>query len=261
VKFDSTDPLTARSRFVSRKIDNIIRLSGIFLVSVLVLSWAISNLIPGFSPMLVADALMLGGVYYLYVLWEKRPIKIRCPHCKKIISSRTPWVCMVCGTKNIDTENHPFVACCKNKDCGSEPKAYRCHHQDCRKMIFLTEDEDDTNYAHNLNSPDEIPAPDEHAEKLRGLREMKEKILAEREIAILKEDMRKLEKLKKTDEDDDLTIIEKVEKEVGYIMGHEEAEAVLLKKYAEDFKGNPALVRRYKMAVNLVIQSLKSKRM
>jgi hypothetical protein len=257
--FDSTDPLTSRSRFETRKFRNFSSLFVIFLVSVVVFSWFVSKVFPGFIPLLIVDAIVLGAIYYLYNSWSNQPIKIRCEHCDKIISSRTPWVCGVCGTKNTDTANYPFVSKCKNENCGCEPKSYRCHH--CNEFIFLTEDEDTLNYAHSVNSPAEMPEPDKHAEDLKALREKKAEKLEEREIAIVEADIQKLEKLKKAESNDDRKIDEIVEGEVEYVMGLERLEATLIKKYEEEFKGNPALVKRLKMTAKAVIQSKRAARL
>jgi hypothetical protein len=261
VKFDSTDPLTARSRFVSRTFANCIRLAAVFLVSIIPLSWLVSGLYPGFAPMLVVDALVLGGVYYLHLLWEKRPVKIRCGQCGKIISSSTPWVCGVCGTKNTDTEHFPFMFKCKNKDCGTEPKAYRCHHQDCGAMIFLTEDEDATNYAHNVNSPAEMPPRDQHADELRSLREKKERILEEREIAIVEEELKKFEKRMADAGKSRPSATELVKQDVDYIMELEEVEAALLASYEEKYRDNKPMLKRMRTALKASVQSRKAERM
>ena len=37
------------------------------------------------------------------------------------------------------------------RSCGIEPKSYQCHHKDCGKLIFFTDDQSLRNYAYCLN--------------------------------------------------------------------------------------------------------------
>lgn len=109
-------------------------------------------------PVLLIDALALGGAYWLYTIWDKRPLQIVCNHCDKIILSNTPWVCGACGETNFDTERHSILEQCQK--CGTAPKAYKCHH--CRELIFFSKDEDKRNPATGLN---ETREPDEPTKK------------------------------------------------------------------------------------------------
>jgi hypothetical protein len=103
----------------------------------------------------IADIILMGLLYYFFFfILEHRPIKLRCPHCEKIIRSNTPWVCGFCQKKNANTDTFPFIEKCEH--CSAEPKAYKCHHILCGKIIYLTDDELEPNYAHCLNSPAEI---------------------------------------------------------------------------------------------------------
>lgn len=155
--FESTDPLRSRPQFIARPYVNMAVIAGLFILCVSALSIWVSNLLPGrLLPMLTVDAIALGGAYGLYMLWDKRPIWMRCGHCRKLISSNTPWFCTICNRPNRNSADYPFVHKCEH--CGAEPKAYRCHHPECGKLIFLSADEDATNYAHRLNSPVEVQA-------------------------------------------------------------------------------------------------------
>jgi len=121
---ESTNPLTSRDRFKTRTFRNVVVIGVLFILVVIVMSELISVLSPGESiPMLIGDAIALVGAYYLYIVWDKRPIRLSCPKCERIISSNTPWVCGFCGKENRNANEFPFVdKCCH---CGAEPKEYR----------------------------------------------------------------------------------------------------------------------------------------
>ena len=182
--------MTSRARFKSRTSDNIAILVTAFVIVVFLASGVTAIIFSSFLPMFGVDAIAIGAVYYFYILWNKRAIRLRCRSCKKIVVSNTPWVCTVCGKSNLNTAEFPFVHECQH--CGSEPKAYRCHNQQCRELIFLSEDEDQTNYAHRFNSPDDIPKPDGRANKRQAHQETKEDKENEIAIAELDEKLRKI---------------------------------------------------------------------
>jgi hypothetical protein len=186
--FESTDPFHARAQFEWRGFRNVAVLFGFFipLVALLsLLSWALRV---GPMGMLVFDAAAIGFVYHLYGVWQKRPIKLVCEQCKKIILSNTPWVCGFKQCKNTNPDKFPFIHKCEH--CGAEPKAYHCHHSKCPEIIFLTEDKLDRNYAYCLNSPDEVPPPDPHDLKLETMAKRKRYKTAQAEIAKLDEDLK-----------------------------------------------------------------------
>jgi hypothetical protein len=174
VLFESTDPLSSKFQFKLKNLKNGVFILGISALFVSLLSLGACYLSLGFMAMLIGDAIVLAGAYFLFTLWDKRPIQIRCPNCCKIVSSSTPWVCKACGVKNMDTVNFPFVNKCEA--CGVEPKAYRCHHNNCGEMIFFSEDQDETNYASCLNSPREVKTvePDERTTRLEKYKTDKE---------------------------------------------------------------------------------------
>ena len=143
------NPRTAKFRFKHRELSNGVLIAIVGIILIFVFSH--------FSWWWIADIVLMGLLYfYLFYILEHRPIKLRCPHCEKIIRSNTPWVCGFCKKTNADTNEFPFVRHCEH--CGAEPKAYKCHHQKCGEMIYLTDDELEPNYAYCLNSPAEISA-------------------------------------------------------------------------------------------------------
>lgn len=147
--------MSSRARFKSRNLVNCAILFVIFVLLVGIFSWVALGIFSSMAVMLVGDVIALGVIYFLFTTWDKQAIQLDCVKCGKQISSNTPWVCKACGAKNFDTENFPFLFKCK--ECGVEPKAYRCHHKKtdgsiCGTMLFLTKDQDATNYAHCLTT-------------------------------------------------------------------------------------------------------------
>lgn len=213
--------------------------------------------------MLVGDAIALGVVYYLFTIWDKRPIQLRCTNCRNTISSSTPWVCRNCGAKNLDTENYPFLFKCEK--CGVEPQAYRCHHKkadntDCGEMLFFGPDKNANNYAYCLNSPAEIPKPDQHAAELKELREKRERVIEERELKLVEEDLLKIQKRVTSETVEKPNAKTLVEEDIKYMMELEEIEAALMAKYEQQYAGNKKLLKRMKMALKASLQSKRSGR-
>jgi len=135
--------------------------------------------------MLAVDVATIGVAYYCFTVWDKRPIGFDCNHCGKYIASNTPWVCGFCGKPNNNANEYPFVDKCAH--CHDEPKAYKCHHKGCGKIIFLTPDMLETGYAYCLNSPSEIPRPDERVQAVKQKQNEKQAKLHELEMAELDE--------------------------------------------------------------------------
>jgi hypothetical protein len=187
--FETSDPLRSRWQFNARVYVNMAHIAIIFVAAVLWLSFMISRLFPGdMSAMLVGDAIALGVAYCLYAVWEKRPITLACRKCEGVILSNTPWTCGVCKKSNLNAAEYPFVHKCQY--CGAEPKSYKCHH--CGALIFFSRDEDSTNYAYALNSPAEMPKPDERVEKLKKARERKEEKEMQLQMAQLEEHLKRI---------------------------------------------------------------------
>lgn len=140
-------PLQARQWFKLRAPVN----WAITIVVFIPLVFLLQNMLPVF----IADVIAIALVFCLFFFFlHKRAIAIECPHCGKYIGTNTPWVCGVCGTKNLRVDDFPFVNRCENKECGCEPKAYKCHHFDCGKLIFLSNDQSEINYAQCVNMPE-----------------------------------------------------------------------------------------------------------
>lgn len=176
------NPLTAKLRFKFRTFFNWLIVIGIFaFVAAVFDNWVI-------------DALAIAILFYLYFfILDKRTIGMDCCHCGKHIASNTPWACGFCKEPNKNAREHPFVDACEH--CGNEPKAYKCHHTGCEKLIFLTEDKLETNYAHVLNASSEIPEPpkpDERAVKVKTHQETKQDKEHELEVAKLDEQLKQI---------------------------------------------------------------------
>ena len=244
--FESTNPLTSRNRFKSRTFLNLAVIAAIFIASVVVLSWLASLLFPGFLPLLLVDAACIAGAYCLYILWHQRPIRLRCPECERVILSNTPWVCGVCKQPNRNTADYPFVHRCEHEGCRTEPKAYKCHL--CHELIFLSEDEDKTNYAHSLNSPAEIPQPDERMEKLKKVKEKKQDKNDKIELAELDERLRTIRKRLKVEKKKSAK--ESLKDEVDSMMELEEAAIALKAEITEECKGDKTRLRRRILTVD-----------
>ncbi len=253
--FESTDPLTGRQRFKSRMLTNLAVIAGFFVLGVGVMSAVFGFLEPGaLGPMLLGDLVAVGVAWYLYTVWDKRPIRLRCPGCGKIILSNTPWVCGFCKKENRNANEYSFVGKCAF--CGDEPKTYRCHH--CGEFIFLTEDEDRLNYAHCLNFPTEVPPQLLRAEKVQSDREAlqdEDHEIAMKERAIMKaqldERLKIIKKRSKRPEEKPLLEAKKesVKGHVDSFMAVEEAARQQKLANAEACQGDKASLRRLNAAV------------
>jgi DNA-directed RNA polymerase subunit M/transcription elongation factor TFIIS len=235
-------PLSGKFRFKFRTLNNCLLVAAIFIPLV----WFFAQ----FWWCWYADIVLIAILYYLYFfIWDKRAIKICCPECLKYIRSNTPWVCGVCGAKNLKVDEFPFVHRCGNENCGAEPKAYQCHH--CDALIFLTEDEDKRNYAVCVN----IPAPvekDEIGEKIFQQREQKRDLVHEIEITELQGTLK--EAKNKIDPPKEKTLREILEQELerridrnigAYELGERKRAVV-----AEKFKNDPEALKRANLTIN-----------
>jgi hypothetical protein len=189
---DLNSPLNSRARFKFKTLINIAILFAVFIPVMFVLSWITSAIFPGnLFALLAIDAVTIGTLYFVFLFWDGRPIKLVCDNCKQVILSNTPWTCSACGKVNNNVRQYPFVDKCEF--CGIEPKAYRCHH--CQKFIFLTEDKLEQNYAYCLNSPAEIPEPDARTvEVIKRVYEREDKkhevVMARYQVMLAKMDAR-----------------------------------------------------------------------
>ena len=133
------NPLTGRERFRLRHFHN--WGEGILLFGVLALLFVV--VLPNWLAWWLDIALMALMYYFVFHVWDKDPVLIKCNHCNKLIETNTPWICGFKQCRNENVDRYPFVYKCEH--CGAEPKAYQCHH--CGKLIFLTRDELEQNYA------------------------------------------------------------------------------------------------------------------
>lgn len=173
--------------------------------------------------------LSTGAVFVLYFFaLVQRKVDIVCPHCTKIIETNTPWTCgyKSCGHANLNTDEFPFINRCEA--CKARPKAYRCHYEECRKFIFLTEDEQKINFAECLNFPTEADASEEEhkerVDKAKKAVELKKQQVEKAELDAKLKGFRKSDVPRKKniedhyrdvvkDEDDELRLRKKIDDE------------------------------------------------
>lgn len=126
----------------------------------------------------------IGGIavayYFFFFVLDKRASLIPCPNCGKQVATNTPWVCGVCGKNNLRVEDFPFTNKCEY--CTIEPKAYKCHHPECGKLIFFTEDNQEANFARCLTPEAPKPPPED---KRSARTEQKEEKVHDIELAEL----------------------------------------------------------------------------
>jgi hypothetical protein len=142
---------TARAWFKARKTINL----AIVFIGFVLLVFVLQTLM---YP-LIADVIALAIAYVAFFhILAKRAIAITCPHCKGFIETNTPWKCgnPNCLENNEQVDEFPFVYHCEH--CGVEPKAYKCHHNNCGEIIFLSKDKLATLCA-TLIKPEKKSAP------------------------------------------------------------------------------------------------------
>ena len=227
-----------------RLFENMLVIAGVFVVSVFVFSIICAQVFPSpMVPMLVIDVVALLAACYFYKVWERRAIRLVCGECQRIISSNSAWVCSVCKKANVHANEFPFVHKCEH--CGAEPKAYRCHHKDCGKMIFLTDDHDSTDFAYRVNSDAPMSESEKEAaartskmqkaeDQKQEMRQMIDMKNSEKELVDLHEQLEA--KKKKTPE-------EILDKELESQSGWMEAAAKLKAKKAKELAGNSAAIK------------------
>jgi hypothetical protein len=180
LKLETTNPLSAKFRLKMRLLTNCALVLGIFIPCAIFASpfefaWAI-------------DAVLIVLLwYFFFFMWLDRAIKIRCPTCTETLLTNTPWICGFCHQANLKADEYPFVDKCEH--CGSQPKAYKCHYKRCQKLIFLTQDNHEENYARCINSPS-APSPTE--EKKRAYEDLKTDMQYKIDIAYLEDSLKKL---------------------------------------------------------------------
>jgi len=227
------NPLSSRTRFRCRGLSN-------WLFAFLLFAAWVCIVMPFWFRWLADIAGIALLSYMLFFVWEKRPIKMRCPHCRKLLLSNTPWICGFCGKKNEHVDKFPFVHKCEH--CHAEPKAYRCHHRDCSGIMFLTEERVEDNCAIFANLP---PAPPVEDDIILHYKE-KEKLMHELEITELaiKIDASKqrLEFGKKKSPLEEIQA--SFAKYDGRVMGSEEFARQQRLAYAEKYKDDPEMLER-----------------
>jgi hypothetical protein len=160
------DPLKSRNQYKVKSVQIIVTLAVMCILGGALLFWLGHTVSIGWTGALLIDAFCLLATFYVFLLWDNRPIRVRCA-CGQIVLSNTPWACGHCGHKNRNANEHSFLGACES--CHDEPKAYKCHH--CNQLMFLSEDKNLRNYASCINSPSAMT----QAEKLQKKKEKKEK--------------------------------------------------------------------------------------
>jgi len=143
----SESPSSGKWRFKIRPLANYVFCLIIFTAVAVLFSLVASGFL-----LWLADAGAIAVLFYLnfYVL-EKRGIRIRCPHCTKYIATNVPWICGFCEKRNDNIDAFPFIHRCEH--CSAEPRSYKCHHRNCGKLIFLTDDHLEENFARCVSTP------------------------------------------------------------------------------------------------------------
>jgi hypothetical protein len=237
-------PRSGKMRFKLRTLNNWVFVLLLFTL----LAFAFKRFLPP-GYMWLADGVAIAVLFYLFFfIWDKRAIKICCPHCFKYIRSNTPWVCGFCHKKNVHTDEFPFVNRCEHEDCGAEPRAYKCHHGGCEKLIFLTEDRLEENYASRADAPVEDKAKKEVAFQEQ------EKRAKEHEITMVELNTKLDEKLKASKLQREFSrtkspresVKEKFEGEFADVMAAEEFADEQETFYEEKYKDDPVKLQRVK---------------
>jgi hypothetical protein len=240
----SENPLSGKSRFKLRKFNNYLLAIVIFIPFAFLSAYLFA---PNFLFAWIADAVAIAVLLYFYRSFlKKRAIKICCPHCFKYIRSNTPWTCGFCREKNGRVDEFPFVNQCEH--CGAEPKAYRCHYEECGKLIFLTEDHLESNYASRADAPVEDRTQHEITVQEQ------ERRAKEHEITMLDLNAKLDERLTASRRQREFTkkksplesVKENFEKEFADVMAAEEFADEQEVFYEEKYKDNPDKLKRVK---------------
>lgn len=165
MSFAPVDPTVAREQFKKRALQSYYVLGGTFLLLAILLSWLVSQRFESFIALIIGNVVAALVAYSAFLFWNRQPLQIRCPGCRKTVSCRTPWVCGECAHENWDVNQTTILDECGK--CHLSAKAYLCHH--CGKPIFFSADFDRTNPAQRINA--EGRRPQLRAEKQRQSQE------------------------------------------------------------------------------------------
>jgi hypothetical protein len=160
------DPLDARRWFTRREPVAWVVSGAMFIASFFLLTH--------FCDALLAFVIAIAGALCLFIYLNTRAIGIKCSHCGNYLSTNTPWICGNKDTphRNDQFKDFPFIYQCQH--CGFIPKAYECHH--CYKLIFLSEDKQQTAYAKCADIPPQKPEPVTKSKKMEVADELQEGI-------------------------------------------------------------------------------------
>jgi hypothetical protein len=118
---------------------------------------------------------LIGALYFLFFhVLDKIAVSIKCPSCQRVIRSNTHWQCGFCPGKNRNTDTFSFLEKCEH--CQAEPKAYKCHHADCGKLMFFTGDQQEQGFASCLEPESPVKTDDKKAVRLEAREELAHQI-------------------------------------------------------------------------------------
>jgi hypothetical protein len=237
------NPRSAKLRFQHRTLNNWLFAFLIFTAWAAVVAWFEIRWLADFAAMAVL-------FYFVFLVWEKRAIKFRCPHCEKSIRTNRHWICGSCGKKNVRTDEFPFIHRCQHDDCGAEPTAYKCHH--CDGLIFLTEDEDKIGFASSADEVADRERGGKRAAKRRDHKEIIEDKEAALAIAVLDAKLKEIRERSKGPKIRTLYQQKKEAFEDGYdaamgIRGHARNKKA---QAAEEFKDDPESLKEANEAID-----------
>ena len=224
------NPLTGKLRFKLRTLNNFLLGLGIFI--------PLAFLAAQFWFAWIFDLVAIAVLFYLFFfVWDKRAVKIRCHHCRKILRTNTPWVCGFCQQKNEKVVEFPFVHQCEH--CGAEPKAYKCHH--CEQLLFLTEDHQEQNYAVCLNTEAKPPPTDAPTLRKEEREKLEHDIYMTEGAVKLESDKQRLEFSKKKSPVEEIE--ESFNKHHARVMGAVEFARQQRAINAEKYKNDPEMLK------------------
>lgn len=241
--FAPIDPAQCRGSFKRRSFEAWVALGTVFLTLAVLFSWMASRLFSSFVPLLFADVLAGLIAFYVYLHWNKQPVRLRCRHCRGIVLGNTPWVCGECGHQNLAVDRFPFNHECEA--CHLTPKAYQCHH--CHQLMFLSDDEDKTRFAYRIATP-RAPESEEHSKTLKALHAKREQKEAERDVAEIEAELSDIRRRIQMHRKQGKTPAEIMQERLDETMKWEDAELELMAAIERKYKGNRTAILRRKAA-------------
>ncbi|HZR17344.1 MAG TPA: hypothetical protein VFE51_08455 [Verrucomicrobiae bacterium] len=231
--FFPEEAITARRRFRMRTFNNCLFVLGIFVPGCILFSR-----LPAHD---VLELLLGAGLFFLFFfVWQDRTIWLFCDSCHKPIATNTPWQCGFCHKENTQTTRFPFVGECEH--CHAEPKAYKCHYDDCGQLAFLTADKMKEHFAMCVGSPvkqDSVSDEEQQRKEKLAKAHALEMANLDEKLEAFRERKEALKKLPPTE-----AIRADYEKGHAMFLGVDEFYDERLKQIKEEFKDNPDRLER-----------------